>query len=230
MPLVADDADETEDPTIPWTIHVANAMFKVSSVLLNQLLSKRFFQMLVEWCDTPCQILSLTCTSSCTLVFFFISSECNLQFTGSGPREPGLAAKYACWKFVHSTLVPCSPSPSNNIYVSVDYPLTCPCQEGDVTRLREFLASTYWSNEAALQCMFAAIALVLHDFKRRSSILVQWARRSGSESDSTFRDHHRWVDMNVYYDDHEMRKQADLLAGALSVMGQESPDTDRRMG
>ena len=38
MPLVADDADETEDPAIPWTIHVANAMVKVSLVLLNQLL------------------------------------------------------------------------------------------------------------------------------------------------------------------------------------------------
>ena len=28
--------------------------------------------------------------------------------------------------------------------------------------------------------------------------------------DGTFRDHHRWVETNVYCDDHEMRKQADL--------------------
>ena len=46
---------------------------------------------------------------------------------------------------------------------------------------------------------------------------------------STFKDHHRWVDMNVYHDDHEMRKQADLFTGASIVTGQESPDTDRRM-
>ena len=87
------------------------------------------------------------------------------------------------------------------------------------TRLGEFLA---------------AIALVLHDFNVDRAF---WSSGPGGVGqslvshliDSTFRDHHRWVDMKVYYDDHEMWKQADLLTIALIVTGQESSDTDRRM-
>ena len=33
----------------------------------------------------------------------------------------------------------------------------------------------------------------------------------------------------MYFSDDEMRKQADLLVGALSVTGQEAPETDRNM-
>ena len=175
MPLVADDADETVDPSTPWTIHVASAMVQVSSVLLNELLSKRFFQMLIEWCDTPCQILGLTCIVSCSLgLFSFLLNA--------------LSARDACWKFVHSTLVPCSPSPSNNILVLVDFPLTCPRQDA---LSRD--STSFWTPSIAGGVGQSLVSHVI---------------------DCTFRDHHRWVDMNVYFDDHEMR----------IVTGQESPD------
>ena len=38
--------------SVPWTVHVANALVRVSGALLSQLVSKKFFQMLIEWCDT----------------------------------------------------------------------------------------------------------------------------------------------------------------------------------
>ena len=41
---------------------------------------------------------------------------------------------------------------------------------------------------------------------------------------SAFGDKHQWVDTGAYFDDHEMRKQADLLVGAPVVTGQESPE------
>ena len=57
-----------------------------------------------------------------------------------------------------------------------------------------------------------------------------WIARSGPAGPeegqslmSTFGDTHRSVDMGGNFGDHEMRKQADLPAGALVVTGQESP-------
>ena len=35
------------------------------------------------------------------------------------------------------------------------------------------------------------------------------------------------MDTGVYFDDHEMRKHADLLVGALVVTGQESPESTK---
>ena len=35
--------------------------------------------------------------------------------------------------------------------------------------------------------------------------------------------------MQVYFSDDDMRKQSELLVGALVVTGQESPEVDRRM-
>ena len=42
-----------------WTLHVANAVIRVTTSLLSQLVSKMFFQMLIEWSDTPCLSVKL---------------------------------------------------------------------------------------------------------------------------------------------------------------------------
>ena len=48
-----------DKPGVPWTVHVANALIRVSSTLLSHLMAKRFYQMLVEWCATPCLGLNI---------------------------------------------------------------------------------------------------------------------------------------------------------------------------
>ena len=57
LPFHPPPAEDAEDVNVPWTLHGANAMIRVTTALLSQLVSKRFFQMLIEWCDTPCPSL-----------------------------------------------------------------------------------------------------------------------------------------------------------------------------
>ena len=131
-------------------------------------------------------------------------------------------------------MVPCCVHPMNNIYVSVKMPLTCSLVPEILTRLNSFLTTTYWHNEGALECIFAASALALHGHNVDRTF---WSSGPGGVGqslmshliDSTFGDLHRWVDMSVYISDDEMRKQCELLLGSLVVTGQESPETDRPM-
>ena len=66
--------------SVPWTVHVANALVRVSGALLSHLVSKKFFQMLIEWCDTQWDLNfqgnhdvgSLRCGVD---VFFFVSTH-----------------------------------------------------------------------------------------------------------------------------------------------------------
>ena len=53
-------------------------------------------------------------------------------------------------------MVPTLPLSSNNIYMSVNISLACPLEHDIVLRLRTFLSSTYWRNEEAMECVFAA--------------------------------------------------------------------------
>jgi len=145
-----------------------------------------------------------------------------------------MAARDGCWLFKDKTVTACAPHPCNNIYVYVDLPLTCPLEKEDKSRLRGFLSSTYWSNGAALKCVYAAAALALHGLNIERAF---WSRGPGGVGqslvshliDATFGRAHRWVDMNVYFAEGEMRKQAELLAGALVVTGQESPERNTPM-
>lgn len=116
----------------------------------------------------------------------------------------------------------------------MDYPLACPLAQEDKLRLNTFLSSTYWANGHALKCVYAAASLALHGLNVDRAF---WSSGPGGVGqslvshliDATFADGHRWVDMNVYFSDNEMRKQAELLAGAIVVTGQESPETDQAM-
>ena len=136
--------------------------------------------------------------------------------------------------FQGKSIVPCAPSPANNLYTYVDLPLTCPLQREDALRLQAFLASTYYDNGAAFKCLLSAAALALHGENVDRAF---WSNGPGGVGqslvshliDTTFGESHRWVDMNVYFSDDEMRKQSEQLAGALVVTGQEAPDTERRM-
>lgn len=82
--------------------------------------------------------------------------------------------------------------------------------------------------------MFAAMVLALHGHNVDRAF---WSTGPGAVGQSlashliatAFGKNHAWVDMNVYYDQHEMRKQADLLYQAIITTGQEAPNTDQTM-
>ena len=158
-------------------------------------------------------------------------SKSHLRFV-EGPRELGLVANDVCPKVVGKELAPTCPLPANSIHVSVKMSLACPLEQDIVPRLRTFLSSTFWRN--AMECVFAAAAFALHSC---SVDRASWSSGPGGVEqslmshliDATFGDMHRWLGMSVFYSDDEMRKQADLLVGALVVTGEESPETERPM-
>ena len=107
-------------------------------------------------------------------------------------------------------------------------------QRADEARLLVFLTTTFWQNSDALACIFAATTLALHGENVDRAF---WSRGPGGVGQSLMShllatalgNLHRWVDMQVYFSDDEMRKQSELLVGGLVVTGQESPEVERRM-
>ena len=126
--------DTAGEQKLPWVLQVARMVKSVNTNMQAKLLQKSLAQYFCEWCDTP------LC------------------------KSPGLATLDGCWSLMNdsSQIVPCAPAPDNNIYVFLDGRLTDPMEEVDTQRLLQFLESTFWSNEAGLQCMFAAMSLALH--------------------------------------------------------------------
>ena len=157
LPLHAAPAEDAEDINVPWTLHVANAVIRVTTSLLSQLVSKMFFQMLIEWSDTPCLSLELR-EGGDSEDFPSVSLVCSSHSQiCQGPRElargkrrvlevgrSGFASHF------HSSL------PANDIYVSLKMSFACPLEQDIVLR--------FWRIEEAMECVFAAAALALHAF------------------------------------------------------------------
>ena len=54
LPFHPVPVEDAEDLNVPWTLHEASSMIRVTKALSSQLVSLIFIQMLIEWCDTPC--------------------------------------------------------------------------------------------------------------------------------------------------------------------------------
>ena len=116
----------------------------------------------------------------------------------------------------------------------IDHPLYDPLLEQHVDRVLRFLQTTFHQNEASLGCHLAAMALVLrgHNVDR-----AFWTVGGGGVGQSLLSYlianlwslNHAFLDMNIYYSDDELRKQAELLAGKWVVTGQENPDISKEM-
>ena len=191
-----------------WPSHVAQAVVRAGTSLMNRLQDKKVWQMFAEWTETPC------------------------------PRSPGLATPGACWMLkdggAGALLEPCAPDPFNNVYIFLNVNLTLPVLQEDTDRVQHFLRSTFWGNGPALRCMFAAMSLALHGLNVDRAF---WSTGPGGVGQSltshllasALGKYHVWADMNIYFSDDEMRKQSELLLHALVTTGQEAPDTDKRM-
>ena len=124
-------------------------------------------------------------------------------------------------------------SGSNNIYIFLPHRILDPVPADAKTRVHKFWQTTYWNNRPALRCFMAALTLAM---RGKNVDRAFWGVGSGGVGQSLQTAHleailgsfHSYLDMNIYYSDEEMRKQAASLLGKLVVTGQESAQGSRK--
>ena len=179
---------------------------RTSASLQRELLGKRIISYFIEWCSTPKK------------------------------EYPGFACQDTCKMFdkdgaILQTVVK---SPDLNIYTCMDVATLDPVLDCTASGVYNFLSSTFWSNKVALKCQFVAMCLSLRGVNIDRAF---WTVGPGGVGQSLnthlianmFGSNHGFVDMQVYYSDDELRKQAESPVDKTVVTGQESPVTDRTM-
>ena len=134
----------------------------------------------------------------------------------------------------HVTIV--APSPDNNIYVRLSFPLRSsyadPVLQAARERLRKFIKETFWCNEDYYKATLAAIALA----KRGENVDRCFIGESpGGTGQSLFSTHlaavyshnHAFIDPNLFHNEEEMRKQLEQFAHCWIITAQEAPETHR---
>ena len=196
-----------EDSDMPsWTKTLAGAVAKCSQNLQLLLAGKRIVPFLIEWCNTP-------------LV-----------------KTPGFACNDACFVFDSNGVIMSKVAKafSQHIYMHLPHEWHSSVDISHVERVMRFLTTTFYQNKPALECQFAAIALVL---RGRNLDRAFWTIGSGGVGQSLFShliaavfgDNHAFVDLNMYFTDDELRKQGELLANKVVVTGQEMPNQSKEM-
>ena len=102
-----------------------------------------------------------------------------------------------------------------------------PVLQGAIEKNLAFFSTSYWENDLALENQFDAMSLALHG---ENVDRVFWSIGRGGVGQSLLTAHihelfkgiSAFLDVNIYYTDDEMRKQADLLFGKVVVTGQEA--------
>ena len=121
------------------------------------------------------------------------------------------------------------------MYVFIPLSLTDPLLEDAVRRVATFEEATYYDNGHALQCHYASLGLAL---RGRSVDRATFQDGPGGvgQSLNTHRvaaalgpKNHSYLDMNIYYSDDELRKQAETISNSFVHTGQESPDLGKAM-
>ena len=227
-----------------WPRTLASAISRCSAALQELLAGKRCVPFLIEWCDTRIdRAAGFAANDAC---YIFDSASSVLEQV---PKSPSNNIYMFLDHNMHDPVkedtpmqVP-FPVPSvarlvstliDELYVcwSLNYDISA-LQE-HVTRLAQFFQSTFFENEAALECHFAALALVL---RGRNIDRAFWTLGAGGVGQSllshliatVFGRSHAFVDMNLYFTDDELRKQGELLAGKAVVTGQEMPSGGKEM-
>ena len=178
----------------PWTTQVIKAIIKCSTDMQNDLCGKRIVGNFVEWCDTPIQV------------------------------EPGFATTDGCWVFAEpdGKLRSVAPQASNDIYLAVPHHSSDPVMEGNKRRVIEFLRTTFFDNAQALECQLAAMCLTLRGINIVRAFMTLGPGGVGQSLNTAlianvFGDMHGFVDMNVFYTEDELRKQADTFTGKVRM-------------
>ena len=95
------------------------------------------------------------------------------------------------------------------------------------SELKLLLLKQLWSNLHALDCQLAAMCLVLQGMNIDHCFWTVGPGGVGQSLlthliDNAFSGLHAFLDTNVYYDDHELRKQVGTLVHKLITPGQEA--------
>ncbi|CAK0822362.1 unnamed protein product [Prorocentrum cordatum] len=196
-PHLQGERDEAE-PNESQGEFAAKMAQKLSSALQNELLGTKLIKHYGEWCSTPKRPAPGVCFKDACLMF--------------GPNGEDTFVEKA---------------QSRNVYIHVPHALKDPVQEAVNTELQTFLGQTFWDNGSALDCQLAAMCLVLQG---ENIDRCFWTIGPGGVGqsllthlvDNVFSGLHAFLDTTVYYDDHELRKQAEQLVHKLITTGQEA--------
>ena len=144
-------------------------------------------------------------------------------------RVPGFACDDTCLLFDHDGENTClvTKGPERNVYVEIPFPLLDPVKEMHSAALESFFATTYWDNGPALELLLCGIALALRGMNVERAIIGVGSGGVGQSIltavlANLLGKRHAYVDMNVYHDDAEMRKQSAHLFNKLVITGQEA--------
>ncbi|CAE7651585.1 unnamed protein product, partial [Symbiodinium necroappetens] len=187
-----------------WTAVMANTIGKLYVKLQTSLLNDSVIKYYIEWCSIDVCQQGGFCTMDGCFVF--------------DPRG-GLKA------------VP--KSPQRNVYVHLPHRMLDPVADDVKNRLDMFWKTTYWGNAPAFDVCMASLTLA---FRGENVDRAFWGVGSGGVGQSLQTAHleailgnyHSCLDMNIYFIDEEMRKQAANLVGKIVVTGQESVQGSRR--
>ena len=117
-----------------------------------------------------------------------------------------------CWVFAEldGRLLSVAPRAGDDINLAVPHPPSDPVLEAKERRVTKFLRTTFFDNAPALECQLAAMSSTL-----RGSNIVRAFTTLGpggvGQSLDVFGD--MYGDMNVFYTEDELRKQADTFTG-----------------
>ncbi|CAE7461722.1 unnamed protein product [Symbiodinium sp. CCMP2592] len=202
-PGEVDDVQDPGDDKVHWTVAMANTIGKLYVKLQTSLLNDSIIKYYIAWCSQDVKPAGGFCTT-----------DAAFAFTADG-------------------LHPVRKTPRNNMYVYLPRRMLDPVAEDVRKRVELFWKTTYWANAEAVQVFMASFVLA----PRGENVdRAFWSIGSGGVGQSLQTAHleailgeyHTCLDMNIYFVDEEMRKQAANIVGKIVVTGQESVQGSRR--
>ena len=181
----------------------AKMVQRISVTLQRELLGTKIIKHYAEWCSSPRQASSGACFGDACLIFDASGRVTSVDKT-----------------------------PCQNVYIHIPHNLHDPVLSDARQTVKRFLSSTFWGNSHALDCQLAAMCLVLQGMNIDRCFWTVGPGGVGQSLlthliDNAFSGLHAFLDTNVYYDDHELRKQAETLVHKLITTGQEAVENSK---
>ena len=206
------DADAPEaEPNEPWYIYQAKCIAKTGHNLQVQLLGNKLIPFYIEWCSTP------------------------------KPSVKGVAHPDIAFLYDVDDQTPCkraTPEERKMIYVGIPHKLKPelddPVLRAATKRVQAFYTQTFWANQEAYHCCLAALALAKRGLNVDNVFLFWGSGGVGLSLTTTHLDamlgpsNHKYFDPQMFYLDEELRKQIEILAGAIVLTAQEKPEGMRK--
>ena len=204
---------EAQPAPTPWYVFQAVSIAKVGHSLQSQLQGKDVIAHYCEWCSTPWPLVQ-----GCAYI------DCAFLYSASDSAPMRAVTTVAARR---------------DIYVGIPhklnaYPRGDPVLKAATERIRTFYRQTFWSNAAGWRCCQAALALAKRG-KNVDHMFFMWGPGGVGLSLTTHHlakmlgpCNHKYFDPQVFYLEEEMRKQVELLNGALVMTAQEKPEGLRK--